>query len=89
MNRTSAEKLSVMMLRISGMLDDSIAFVRDAESKEDFELYRDQVSRTMASMHLDVLEQIWKEHPSLRPKQMGGSYEVDPAIHEPRFYDVR
>lgn len=89
MKQSTAEKINVLMLQLAAKMDDSIAFVRDIETKEDSDAYRDAVSKVMASLYLDVLEKIWTEHPSLRPAQMDGPYVIDPSINEPRFYDKR
>jgi len=33
---------------------------------------------------LDIEEKLWVEHPALRPREMKGSYVVDPSNFEPR-----
>jgi hypothetical protein len=86
LKRSTAEKLSILMMQINAQLDDSVAYVRDTESKEDFESYRDIIARVMASLYLDVEEKLWREHPELRPVLMDGPYQVDPKRFEPRFY---
>ncbi len=77
------------MMKINAQLDDSVAYVHDMESKEDFESYRDIIARVMALLYLDVEERLWREHPELRPTLMDGPYQVDPKLFEPRFYSKR
>ncbi len=86
MDKEAAEKLSVLMMQINAMLDQSVAFVRDHDTDENFEEYRQVIGKIMGSLYLDVEEKIWHKHPELRPKQMDGPYEVDESIFEPRFY---
>jgi hypothetical protein len=40
----------------------------------------------MGAVYLDIEEKLWAEHPGLKPREMDGSYDVDPSIFEPRFY---
>ncbi|HVK55078.1 MAG TPA: hypothetical protein VM532_08630 [Burkholderiales bacterium] len=87
MEREVAEKISVLMLQLNAKLNDSIAFVRDNCSKEEFETYRKAAGMLMGSILLDIEEPIYQEHPTLRPNGLGGPYKVDPRIFEPRFYE--
>jgi hypothetical protein len=87
MNIEVAEKVAILMLQINSKLNDSVAYVRDTCSKEEFEAYRKAVGMLMGSILLDVEEPIYKEHPSLRPDGLDGPYKVDPKIFEPRFYE--
>lgn len=89
MNRANAERINELALRIASMLDDSIALVQKTDKTEAFEAYRGGAAKVMASLYMDVLAKIWTDHPELKPTQMGGSCEVDPAIYEPRFHARR
>jgi hypothetical protein len=40
----------------------------------------------MGAVYLDIEERLWTEHPDLKPREMDGSYTVDPSNIEPRFY---
>jgi hypothetical protein len=84
-----AEALSLLMMRISSNLDDSTAFVRDHCTAQEFAWYRKVVGKVMGSLYLDIEENLWAEHPGLRPRKMRGTYEVDPSAFEPRFYALR
>jgi hypothetical protein len=84
-----AEALSLLTMRINSNLNDSIALVQDNGSPEEFLWYREEVSKIMAGLMLEIQEKLWAEHPSLRPRQLKGDYEVDPANFEPRFYATR
>ena len=87
MTKEEAESLSVVLLQIVGRLDQTAAFVRDKEDKASWDKYRQAVGRAMAAVSLDLAEPLWARFPELRPEDLGGPYKVDPAIHEPHFYD--
>jgi hypothetical protein len=48
-----------------------------------------KLARLWGGLYLEIAEKLWSEHPSLRPREVGGHYEFDAAIFEPRFYAVR
>jgi hypothetical protein len=81
-----AEKSALLMLQINCKLQDSVAYVRDICSKDEFDAYREAAGGFMTSILTDIEEPIYKEHPSLTPDGLGRPYEVDPRIFEPRFY---
>ena len=86
MNKESAEKLSILMMQINSMMNDSVAFVRDNDSEGLFENYHRIAGNIMGSLYLDIEEKLWTKYPELRPIAMDGSYEVDSEIFKPRFY---
>lgn len=73
-------------MQINAKLDQSVAFVRDHDTEENFKEYRQVVGKIMGSLYLDIEEKLWQQYPELRPKQMDGPYEVSENIFEPRFY---
>ena len=81
-----AEALSLLMMRINSNLNDSVALVRDKCSAEDLHWYRREVGKVMGALCLDIEARLWAEHPGLKPREMDGSYVVDPSNFEPRFY---
>ena len=87
MTKEEAEILSIALLQIVGRLDQSAAFVRDKDDKASWDRYRHAVGRAMAAVSLDLAEPLWARFPDLRPEHLGGSYKIDAAIYEPRFYD--
>ena len=87
MTTEDAEKLSVALLQVVGTLNETASFARDKDSKAHWDIYRQAVGRAMAAVGLDLLEPLWSRYPELKPKYLGGPYEIDPEIYEPRFYD--
>ncbi len=80
-----AEKLSLLMIRINAQVDDSIALVQNT-APGDFVGYRDRASRIMVAA-IELENRLYIDHPQRKPRQLGGAYEIDPAVFEPRFYD--
>ena len=85
-NKKEAEELSVLLMQVSGKLDQSVRFVMDKDAKENFESYRSNAGKVMGEIFLEMLQPLWERYPELRPKEMGGIYEVNPQIYEPHFY---
>jgi hypothetical protein len=87
MNEEEAEQLSILLMQIVAKLDQSAAFVKDKDSKEEWDAYRQAVGRAMAEICLELEEPLWKRFPNLKPEYLDGPYKVSPEIYEPRFYD--
>ena len=86
MDRSDAEKLSLLYLKIGADLDQSVAFSQDHDDPENFEKSRKATGKIMADMMLDLMSPLWKRFPDLKPTYLDGEYEIDPATYEPRFY---
>jgi hypothetical protein len=87
MHRDDAEKLSVLLLRIGGYLNQSTAFVRDHDDEAEFLEYRRVVGKLMGDLYLDLMEPLWRRFPELRPDDMDGPYKTSKEMYEPLFYD--
>jgi hypothetical protein len=83
-----AEKLSILTIQLIAQLDQSVAFVRDHCTTDEFDAYRRTVGRLIAEIDLGIAEKIYREHPSLKPEALDGPYKVDPSVFEPRFYET-
>jgi hypothetical protein len=81
-----AEKLSVLMMRIAAQLDQSTAYVRDTCTRKEFEAYRRVAGQVIGTIYVDIEENLWAEHPQLRPQSLGGQYPVDDNVLGPPFY---
>jgi hypothetical protein len=84
--KEEAEKLSVLLMQVSGQLDQSVRFVMDKDSKENFEHYRSGIGKVMGELFLEVMQPLWARYPELLPEHMDGPYEIKPEIYEPHFY---
>ncbi len=62
-----AEKVSELMLNISGQIDSSVALIRDSCSSAEFESYRRAAGRVMGEILFEILNPLYAEHPSLKP----------------------
>ncbi|WP_028117788.1 hypothetical protein [Ferrimonas senticii] len=86
MTKQEAEQLSLLLMQVSGKLDQSVCFVMDKDSPESFTAYRSSAGKIMGALYLEMLQPLWQRYPELLPVQMGGSYQVDDNIHLPHFY---
>jgi len=73
MNPNIAESTSILLVKVNAALDAQLANIQRQCQPEEFELQRRLFGATMAGL-LDILNPIYREHPSLKPTQMGGSY---------------
>lgn len=62
-----------------------MAFVRDKGNEEDFIQYRLKVAETMGCV-VEILNDLYTQHPGVKPEQLGGTYKIDLEIHKDRFY---
>ncbi|WP_207005764.1 hypothetical protein [Trinickia mobilis] len=62
-----AKRISELMLSIGKEVDDSLAFVQASCSPDEYEAYKDFVSKIMTSILLDVLNPVYQRHPDIKP----------------------
>jgi hypothetical protein len=67
-NVETAKQVSDVMLDVSSRLNQSIILVQDTCSAEEFKDYRRSVGAVMGEILLEVLNPLYKQHPSLKPK---------------------
>lgn len=60
MNKKEAEELSVLLMQVSGKLDQSVRFVMDKDTKENFESYRSNAGKVMGELFLEMLQPLWE-----------------------------
>ncbi len=70
MKRDIAETINNLMLEYGAKLDESVRFVMENCSKDEFDRYRSAVGQMMGTMLLDVMNPIYREHPDLKPPQL-------------------
>jgi len=87
MTEDEAEELSILLMQVVGKLNQSNDFVRDKDSKENWDKYRQAVGKAMAEIFLELEEPLWERFPNLKPEPLGGTYKVNPEIYEPVFYE--
>ncbi|MBD8874157.1 hypothetical protein [Rhodanobacter sp. DHB23] len=80
MNLQSAESTSVLACKLSAALDAQLASIRHDCAPEEFKRQRRLFGAAMAGL-LDIANAIYREHPGLKPTQMGGPYVLpDPVL---------
>lgn len=63
-----ARRISDLMIEFSGRLDKSILMVKEHCPSEEFETYRRAVGHILGEMLLEVMNPLYAEHPSLKPR---------------------
>lgn len=67
MQKEIAKEVNTLMLEFSGRLNDSIRLVQQNCSKDEFENYREEVSKLMTIMYLDIMKPIHQRYPEFEP----------------------
>ena len=70
MDKQAAKRVSEFVLKASGELDESVAFVRDNCSESELIAYRESIGKVMHDLWVKVLNPIYSEHPDLRPPEL-------------------
>jgi len=65
-----ATKISELMLDIGKRLDASILVVMENCSPQEFNAYRTIVGHLMADILLEILNPLYLQHPSLKPREL-------------------
>lgn len=87
MTEQEAEKLSIVLMQVVELLDQSAAFVKDKDSKKNWDIYRHAVGKAMGEVCLELEEPLWERFPNLKPEALGGPYKINPKIYESKFYE--
>jgi len=70
MKKDIAERVNQLMLEYGAKLDESVRFVMENCSPEEFDIYRHAVGEILGTMLVDIMEPIYREHPDLTPEQL-------------------
>ena len=89
MTREEAEILSILLLQVTAKLDQSVAYVKDKDSEENFKLFRSGIAKSMGYLYADVKAPLWERFPDLKPEYLDGPYRIDINIFEPKFYETK
>ncbi len=65
-----ARDISNLMVEFGARLNDSLFPVMEKCSPEEFQAYRRAVGKIMGEMVLEVMNPLYKQHPSIKPKEM-------------------
>lgn len=68
MDKQAAKQVSEFVLRASGELDESVAFVRDNCPDAEFLAYRESIGKVMNDLWMTILKPIYSEYPDLEPE---------------------
>jgi len=69
-------------LKISRMLDKQLYKIQEKCDKKEASLFAKRTGYVLAYLLTEIMNPIYDEHPDLKPKQLGGPYEIDPEIYK-------
>ena len=75
MNEQLAEETSLLLLGINAALDRHLGKLQPQVPPDEFNALRLSFAHVMVGL-LDIVNPLYKQHPSLKPSQMGGPYRV-------------
>jgi hypothetical protein len=58
------------LLAIQAELNDVLRLIQEQCLEEEFTRYRNEFGKAMATIYLDILDGIFREHPALRPDEL-------------------
>lgn len=79
MNLQAAESTSVLVCKLNAALDTQLASIQEGCEPDEFKRQRRLFGMAMAGL-LDIANAIYREHPSLKPTQMGGPYVLPYSV---------
>jgi hypothetical protein len=88
MTSGEAKELSHLLARNGAHLDQSVAFVRDHDTTENFTEYRKVVGKLMGDLYLDAMAPLHRRFPELLPDYLDGPYKIPESVYLPPFYEV-
>lgn len=69
-DKEAAKSISDLMLEFGARLDASLIAMQSKLPEKEFHWYRDAVSRIMGPMLLEVMNPIYRLHPSIKPPEL-------------------
>lgn len=88
MNSDQAKELSHLLSYIGGQLQQSVIFVNDHDTDENFLAYRKAVGEMMGVLFCDAMQPLYHRFPELLPDYLGGPYKIPEAVFNPTFYQA-
>lgn len=70
MNKEISIEINELMLDFTKRLNDSLLSAKDACDHQEFEKYKDEVSKIMTIMYLDIMKPIHKMYPDTEPDSL-------------------
>jgi hypothetical protein len=68
-NKIVANNISELMLDISGQLNESVAYVTENCDQDELQNYRRVIGNIMGIIGLDILNNIYREFPEIKPEE--------------------
>jgi hypothetical protein len=75
MNSELAKKTSLLVPKIGADLNQHLAEIQEACCEAEYKKYQQATGKVLGEILMGFLNPTYQEHPSLKPKEMGGEYE--------------
>jgi hypothetical protein len=79
MNEQLSEETSLLVIGINSSLDRHLTKLQSQLSPEQFNSARADFAQVMAGL-LNIVDPIYRQHPHLKPIQLGGPYSIPPSV---------
>lgn len=70
MHKDLAEQITRELLSCSGKLDHSVGLLQGAVEEDFFTRYRGLVGQVMGLLYIEILRDVFQQHPELEPESM-------------------
>jgi len=86
MTLSEAKELSHLLACIGAHLDQSVAFVQDHDTTENFTDYRMVVGKLLGDLYLDAMVPLYERFPEILPDYLNGPHKIPESVYLPSFY---
>lgn len=69
-NEGIAKQISNLMLEFGARLNESVLLVKNGCSEEGLNVYRRAIGEVMGYMLTEIMNPLYKRHPTLKPKEL-------------------
>jgi hypothetical protein len=73
MNNEVAKKLNTQLREVMGSLEDSLWFVKENCTEEEYQAYKRAIGRVMGSIVIEIFNPLYVLHPEIDPDPSEGS----------------
>jgi hypothetical protein len=81
MDKQSAEATLISALKASYILDKQLSYLKPKCGADEFSAICKNFGKCLGEIYFQIIEPITREHPDLKPRKLGGTYDVDENIY--------
>ncbi|WP_152005103.1 hypothetical protein [Desulfoluna spongiiphila] len=80
MNRKQCEKTIIVALAAGSLFDTHLSQSKESMNEDEFNDLKRKIGNCMGRIYTEILNPLWNSNPELRPKQCGGSYQMNDTL---------